>query len=541
MADCLDDLLRDSDDEDVPHSVQVPQPTSFKNKNRLCSPVKSADRTSCLGVARKVENETKKVFADPFFGIRYKPGAVDMTALKMLCNDMEKISILSNLRSSVSSWVTIGVIVEKSGTLKSSNGNEYMTWKLHDLKNCDDKPRKMLLFGEAVKEHWKLQKGSVVALLSPQMIADDKTAEIIIKCSKASSIVPVGSSADLGKCKGKKQDGSECRAFVNESKCEMCVYHAAGEVRKLAARRGTFSQSILIPKKNDIIKNNPQLMYQTRPKMIISQTSTMKSKEEVIKCEKETLNSMMHEKTNFSLGAKCLLSLSNSKGDTLDKKKIGESASFKDFLNSRVVHETRKMNERTAKEEAAVKRALGVLGKAKTKEVSNMTVKRARVEYQEDQAIEERVNESTGRNRVLELLAKRSKHANEADEMENQMAMDHLTSLEKREAVEMVATSCMELKEVKVFSCSLCKYTARNRSAFCIKQGHAATSHLADKRFFKCKECSYKISCYSLLPTRRCQQCKNMNWERISMVQERKVILDTEKLEVRGEERVFIN
>lgn len=47
------------------------------------------------------------------------------------------------------------------------------------------------------------------------------------------------------------------------SRCEMCVYHAAGEVRKLAARRGTFSQSILIPKKNDI-SNSPHLLHKVK-------------------------------------------------------------------------------------------------------------------------------------------------------------------------------------------------------------------------------------------------------------------------------------
>lgn len=76
----------------------------------------------------------------------------------------------------------------------------------------------MLLFGEAVKEHWKLQKGSVILIMSPQVIAyfisissftlymiqvmlDDKTSESIFKLSKSSSIIYIGSSVDLGKCK----------------------------------------------------------------------------------------------------------------------------------------------------------------------------------------------------------------------------------------------------------------------------------------------------------------------------------------------------
>lgn len=55
------------------------------------------------------------------------------------------------------------------------------------------------------------------------------------------------------------------KAFIKIVRCEMCVYHAASEVRKLAARRGTFSQSILIPKKNGVvIKNNANLLSQSK-------------------------------------------------------------------------------------------------------------------------------------------------------------------------------------------------------------------------------------------------------------------------------------
>ncbi|GMT00615.1 hypothetical protein PENTCL1PPCAC_22789, partial [Pristionchus entomophagus] len=526
MDDFLDDLLKDSDDEDSPTTIQVPQPKPLNMKNRLCSPAKKTSQPNCLGVVQNIKETSKNV--SEFLGIRFKWGAVDISALDMLCKDMDRVSVVGRSHPSDSPWVSAGVIIEKSGALKSSNGNEYMIWKLHDLKNCEDKPKKMLLFGEAVKEHWKLQKGSVVVVMSPQVISDDKTSELALKVSKSSTIINIGNSVDLGLCKGKKRDGSECRAFVNQSKCEMCVYHAAGEVRKLAARRGTFSQSILIPKKNDLVKNNPHLLHQIKPKIIISQSSNSKSIEEVMKSEKDILTSMVNDKTIFSFGARCLASLSNGKGCVVEKKSGDESASFKEFLNSNEVRIARKANERTVKEEDAVKRALRILEENKIKNGGERRIeKRPRVEYKKDEG----KDKGNGRNRVLELLAKRSRHSNEADEMENQMAMDHLSSLEKREAVETVATSCFQLKEVKVFSCSICKYTARNRSEYCIKSGHSTKSHLASKRFFSCKDCSYKCSTYSLLPTRRCQAMQIDNWERVSMVQERKVVLDGEKLE----------
>ncbi|GMR53647.1 hypothetical protein PMAYCL1PPCAC_23842 [Pristionchus mayeri] len=535
MDDLLDDLLRDSDNEELSSSLQVPVPKVLNLKNRLPSPVKTGLPPSCLGVVKKKKVEDDLKIADPFFGIRFKSGGVDIEALRMLCKDMGKVSIMSKVDTSESSWVTVGVIIEKSGTLKSSSGNEYMIWKLHDLKNCEEKPTKALLFGEAVKEHWKLQKGNVVVMLSPQIILDSKTSELTLKISRSSSIVHIGSSVDLGKCKGRKQDGSECRAFVNVSKCEMCVYHAASEVRKLAARRGTFSHSILIPKKNDIIVKSSHKLHQVKPKIIANQQK--KSKEEVVKCEKEALSSIVNSKTNFSLGAKCLAFISNTNEGIEEKK---SAVSFREFLNSKEADKVTQVNTRTTKEEDAVKRALRVLqDNKKMDEEEKRNVKRARVVYKEEK--EDNKIEVRRRDRVFELLAKRAKHATEAEGLEQEMEMEHLNALEKREAVESVATSCMQLKEVRVFSCSICKYTARARSDLCVSKGHPTKSHLATKRFFSCKECSFKCSTYSLLPTRRCQQCKSENWERVSMVQERRVVLDTGKLELRGEERTFIN
>eukprot|EP00080_Pristionchus_pacificus_P010184 PDM70204.1 mcm-10 [Pristionchus pacificus] len=370
MDDFLDDLLRDSDDEDLPTAVKVPQPKLINTKIRLCSPNKNAVQSSCLGVVKHVKEDLKNVMSDPFFGIRFKSGVVDLSALEMLCKDIERVPLLSKVRPSQSTWLSVGVIVEKSVTLKSSNGNEYMIWKVHDLKNCDDKPLKMLLFGEAVKEHWKLQKGSVILIMSPQVMLDDKTSESIFKLSKSSSIIYIGSSVDLGKCKGKKQDGSECRAFVNEAKCEMCVYHAASEVRKLAARRGTFSQSILIPKKNGVvIKNNANLLSQSkfvdltsifnlhllipRPKIFASHSYISKNKEEMIKKEKETLNSIVNAKTTLSLGARCLASITTG-SDVLQNISGDDAISFKQFLNSKHVDTERRVNGRTVKEEDAV-------------------------------------------------------------------------------------------------------------------------------------------------------------------------------------------
>ncbi len=41
------------------------------------------------------------------------------------------------------------------------------------------------------------------------------------------------------------QDGTPCTAGVNISKCPFCEYHVAGEYKKMAPRRGGFTDSLL--------------------------------------------------------------------------------------------------------------------------------------------------------------------------------------------------------------------------------------------------------------------------------------------------------
>lgn len=72
-------------------------------------------------------------------------------------------------------FVTAGVIVGRD-IRKSASGTDYVMWKLHDLKNCQDQPIRVLLFGEAYKEYWKLQVGGCIALMSPQVADADKHA-----------------------------------------------------------------------------------------------------------------------------------------------------------------------------------------------------------------------------------------------------------------------------------------------------------------------------------------------------------------------------
>ena len=75
----------------------------------------------------------------------------------------------------------MGVIVEKAEYRKSAKNNEYMVWKLSDLLNFQDTPVRVLLFGGCIHEHWKLQEGTVIALMSPQLADSTDKSELLMR------------------------------------------------------------------------------------------------------------------------------------------------------------------------------------------------------------------------------------------------------------------------------------------------------------------------------------------------------------------------
>ncbi|VDO13643.1 unnamed protein product [Brugia timori] len=125
---------------------------------------------------------------------------------------MKKIR-LSQLKSSFqldNKWISLAVIVEKTGCRKSANGNEYMIWNTSDLTNSLDTNVKILVFGDCVKKFWKLQLGSVIALAI-------------------------------------KNDGGLCQNVVNLSQCERCIYHVQRAAQKFTANRGSFASVLSNP------------------------------------------------------------------------------------------------------------------------------------------------------------------------------------------------------------------------------------------------------------------------------------------------------
>lgn len=542
---------------------------------------------------------------------------------------LEKLSNLKPTSNFKEAWCTIGVIVEKGFKKKSANGNDFLIWKLHDLKDCQTQPVKLLMFGDAIKDHWEIKLGSVIALISAQ-IADDstasgakKTVSATLKVAKSNNIVEIGQSAHFGTCKGiRQQDGQRCSNFVNSSLSEFCVFHVMSAARKLSAKRGVFNAVTCGPNVGGLSFNkkpgtprppissrpgisgsglatssgSPMLRDTMRPADSFTLTTPTSGLKKITKEEeKSSLNDLLSQRKN-TFAARQMLKLKEKKdeklaesveemieflGTTGGEEKPSVHSSFGEFLAADTRREkaatvdlrassatsgtsasspggsklwtmslankkAAPLGHKDAQEHAARLRAIAILkAKRKEAEMEKLTgggggVKRKASGTPTAPEPEAKKPRSQKMDEIRAMLARKSTHHKEAEKAEHDMLQRHLTGMEEREKVETFTTTCVEVKNVKVVTCNQCKYTSQFASSECIKKEHKLIKHTADKRFFKCTGCKKRTVCFEMMPVKHCAHCNENKWERVAMKDERKVVLDTENLLLRGEERPFV-
>ena len=143
---------------------------------------------------------------------------------------------------------------------------------------------------------------------------------------------------------------------------------------------------------------------------------------------------------------------------------------------------------------------------------------------------------------IDKAIKRKSKHEFEVDILERKEDEIYFNKLEKRETIEEKMGTIMSF-ECKVVTCSECKYTDFSQSEICKKKNHQIKRHRATKKFFKCKECKTKTFTFDqIIPTKPCTKCGSKSYEKCSMYNIKQgPKLESEKLQVRGEEIKFLN
>ncbi|CAI4229621.1 unnamed protein product [Auanema sp. JU1783] len=550
----------------------LPCPSAYK------TPV--VHKSVLTGLTDQNSVSTKTVAFDKFFSIRIRNPKISSIAFETLTEGLKKVRASDVRHGMADRFVTIGVIIDKSEVRKSANGKDYLMWRIHDLKDCQTQSLRVLLFGECCKEYWKLQAGTCVGLLSPEVgdQRDVKDKQVAVRVFKRAQVTDLGFCPSYGICKSIKSDSIRCSNFVNLDTSEFCIYHVVSQVRSLSSKRGTFNnisgaptrrvQNAPTPNGLMLNKMSQQQVPGSKPRlgsdsMKPSSTYTpMASTAKVINKaeEKETLNNLMSTRSHL-MGARNLIKLSQVK----DVKPVVavRHSSMADFMKDRMRAEvdsprlgqgysrgsimlTGNSRRTSVDHEAARKRAIELYKRSKekktddTNKASTQGIKRSATDDPSTPSKKSKIG-SASKEDIEKILKHKFLSDKSADREENSLLESHLDKLEKKEKVENQITSCMSLKNVKVFTCKKCNYTAQKRSELCLRSGHAVVEHLQEKRFFKCKVCNRREIAYGFLPSKACQNCNNNDWERVALRDERKVTLENENLRVRGEEQKFIN
>jgi minichromosome maintenance protein 10 len=123
------------------------------------------------------------------------------------------------------------VSISTSGDAEDKARPKFMVLRLTDFKWSID----VFLFDTGFERFWKLIPGTVVGLLNPGIMPPrnkDKGDFSLKLTSCDDTVLEIGRSRDLGFCKAKKKDGSECGDWIDKRKTTVCEFHIALQVEK---------------------------------------------------------------------------------------------------------------------------------------------------------------------------------------------------------------------------------------------------------------------------------------------------------------------
>ncbi|KAJ6011165.1 hypothetical protein N7451_002577 [Penicillium sp. IBT 35674x] len=119
-----------------------------------------------------------------------------------------------------------------------NNTSRYMVITLTDLKWTVD----LLLFDTAFPRYYKINEGTLVAILNPNILPPPKhkldTQRFSLSLSSSDDkILEIGKARDIGYCKSVTKAGKICQSWVDGRKTEFCDFHVDLQVRRTQGQR----------------------------------------------------------------------------------------------------------------------------------------------------------------------------------------------------------------------------------------------------------------------------------------------------------------
>lgn len=206
-------------------------------------------------VANKANKETEDVDRIPQCGFRISERCVPTAKWDSIMQNRQYVpftraATLANKTSSSKDFVMVGIVHQ----IRHLRADGVVQWELTDLVRiltlhlvgeC------FLAFGRGGKDHKKVVRGSIVALINPVLLPnkDRKSAEPALQISRQNvslekalndgakcQVIKLGECPALGSCSGKMPNGAACLKPCNldlqEPYCRNCRLHKESEGKK---------------------------------------------------------------------------------------------------------------------------------------------------------------------------------------------------------------------------------------------------------------------------------------------------------------------
>ncbi|RWS01042.1 MCM10-like protein [Dinothrombium tinctorium] len=552
--------------------------TTAKSESNAVS-TKEHSRVSTISTNREI---------DAFLGIKVLNPRISFAEMKQLSygRKLVKVSQMKHFvkgsKCTISGdWAVVGVVVQKAPQKLSKAGKMFSVFKLCDL-SVTETTLNLYLFGNVNAVHWKMNVGSVIGLLNPEILEKrEKRENVSLTIDDPLKLLYIGTSQELDFCKAQKKNGDICGSIINKSNGKHCLFHLKADYAKMCAQRQWESADNFAAKKKSFgskpIGSSTSEKWPNdkgeKKQPIVDPLRLQQLKEEAsMRKEREAQTLLKAIKAPLTLAAKnfsVIANLTESNDQNLNNEVGSKSAkevlsklnkNFSVVKQKPVLGKGLKLGDEIDFNQNSTKmKALQFLkSKPILKEDPNVTRRRLSLEkimkkVEENIASDEleikdekkrkKENMVEAKRRKLEamqeIMNRKSKHEAEVIQVEKDAEEKYFKYLEKKEMTEERMRNATEYK-CKVVICNQCKYTAHSVSQLCVEKKHSYFNTTAVKRFFKCKSCSHRVYTFNCFyPTQPCRKCNDNSFEKTSMynIKEPK----EKELLIRGDEIPFLN
>ncbi|XP_073157934.1 uncharacterized protein [Henckelia pumila] len=226
-----------SSDNEIPKQMGKVDMSVFREAVQDC--IDYDPESMKKSIKTKLGVRSKDTGVEKFSGLRIRDQVVTPLELSNRLSDIRfvRLPAIKNLIQGDTlsgCWATVGILTEKGSPRTSSIGKSFAIWKMGGL---DENVLSLFLFGDAYEKNCNTKVGTVFALFNCNVRKENSGSGFSLSIFSAKHILKLGTSVDIGFCKGNGYDGKECTTVINIRQGKYCRYHKQNASKKYVNTR----------------------------------------------------------------------------------------------------------------------------------------------------------------------------------------------------------------------------------------------------------------------------------------------------------------